>query len=214
MRSHFFWEFPGLAPWAAVAPPVLGFRPSEFTMAGVFGELRGRATIWALETWNQTSWGREIGPGLPARPIRPKPKKSGTLQGENFLTQCDRNKQLESAESLSTKLWFEHICQKMATCGCISTACWSFLGHFPGFGFLQFFQNAGSGRGVIPCLRVSSERACQGLLESGLKPKIRLTVQKLWRKHFWNFGPFWNGVDAKKFDRAQLFNQTCFCHKN
>ena len=140
--------------------------------------------------------------------------KSGALQGENFLTQCGRNKQLESAESLSTKLWFEHICQKMATCGCISTACWSFLGHFPGFGFLQFFQNAGSGRGMIPCLRVSSERACQGLLESGLKPKIRLTVQKLWRKHFWNFGPFWNGVDAKKFDRAQLFNQTCFCHKN
>ena len=154
MRSHFFWEFPGLAPWTAVAPPVLGFRPSEFSIAGVFGG--GRATIWALETWNQTSWGRAIGPGLPARPIRPKPKKSGTLQGENFLTQCDRNEQLESAESLSTKLWFEHICQKMATCGCTHTACWIFLGVFGQSDFLQLFQNVASGRGLSPCLKCSS----------------------------------------------------------
>ena len=207
--EHFctFAFFPRMASGAAVAPTVLGPRTSDFHMAGVFEKLSAWAFRIRAQTWNPMSWGREIGPGVPARRIRPK---LGALQGQNFLTWCDRHKQLFFPESLSLKLVNEHICQKMATCCCFYTPWWSFFGVFSKSGFLQFFANAGSGRGMIPGLRVSSERASLGLSESVLKPEIGPLVAEIWRFQFSHFGPFWNGVGAKKFDRAQLLNQSTY----
>ena len=207
--EHFctFAFFPKMASGAAVAPTVLGPRTSDFHMAGVFEKLSAWAFRIRAQTWNPTSWGREIGPGVPARRIRPK---LGALQGQNFLTWCDRHKQLFFPESLSPKLVNEHICQKMATYCCFYTPWWSFFGVFSKSGFLQFFANAGSGRGMIPGLRVSSERASLGLSESVLKPEIGPLVAEIWRFQFSHFGPFWNGVGAKKFDRAQLLNQSTY----